>query len=343
MKIAILQPGLVRRSAERLRGDRVGRLAARGRARRRRARGDPFRVRRLAHEGELSYVFERAPSEQIGRSQPELRHALACFERADDFDVINDHAGPLSIALGGLSRPRSSHGARAARRRAGRSTRGHGRSRRGRADLDLAQPAPAQAGAELGGQLPERARPPALSMQAAPRRYLLFLGRMSPDKGAHRAIWVARETGLALKLAGKKQDPKEECTSTARGTAPGRRDRVLGRGHARREGRATPERPGHPVPDRMGGAVRAGHDRVGGLRHTRDRDPARRRARGDRGRCQRDHRRPLSGDARGLERADALDPLELRRYVEERYGPERMVEDYLRVYEAAVESASASV
>src|SRR5207245_6857776 len=39
--------------------------------------------------------------------------------------------------------------------------------------------------------------------------YLLFLGRMSADKGAHRAIAVARETGLPLKLAGKKQDPKE--------------------------------------------------------------------------------------------------------------------------------------
>jgi hypothetical protein len=44
-----------------------------------------------------------------------------------------------------------------------------------------------------------------------------------------------------------------------------------------------------------------------------------------------------------LERADALDPLECRRYVEEQYAPERMVEDYLRVYEAAATRASASV
>jgi glycosyltransferase involved in cell wall biosynthesis len=44
-----------------------------------------------------------------------------------------------------------------------------------------------------------------------------------------------------------------------------------------------------------------------------------------------------------LERADALDPLECRRYVEDRYAPERMVEDYLRAYEAAVARASASV
>ena len=39
--------------------------------------------------------------------------------------------------------------------------------------------------------------------------YLLFLGRMSPDKGAHRAIAVAMEAGLPLKLAGKMQDQKE--------------------------------------------------------------------------------------------------------------------------------------
>ena len=41
----------------------------------------------------LSYIFEQAPSELIGRSLPEIRHALACYERADEFDVINDHSG----------------------------------------------------------------------------------------------------------------------------------------------------------------------------------------------------------------------------------------------------------
>src|SRR5664279_491652 len=40
--------------------------------------------------------------------------------------------------------------------------------------------------------------------------YLFFLGRMSPDKGAHRAIAIAKETGLPLKIAGKMQDPEEK-------------------------------------------------------------------------------------------------------------------------------------
>jgi glycosyltransferase involved in cell wall biosynthesis len=38
-----------------------------------------------------------------------------------------------------------------------------------------------------------------------------------------------------------------------------------------------------------------------------------------------------------LEKADALDPLECRRYVEEQFAPERMVQDYIQAYEAAVE------
>ena len=31
----------------------------------------------------LAWVFEHAPSEQIGRSLPDLRHALSAYERAD--------------------------------------------------------------------------------------------------------------------------------------------------------------------------------------------------------------------------------------------------------------------
>lgn len=39
--------------------------------------------------------------------------------------------------------------------------------------------------------------------------YLLFLGRMSPEKGPHRAIEIARSLGVPLVLAGKQQSPAE--------------------------------------------------------------------------------------------------------------------------------------
>jgi glycosyltransferase involved in cell wall biosynthesis len=40
--------------------------------------------------------------------------------------------------------------------------------------------------------------------------------------------------------------------------------------------------------------------------------------------------------AGALERSDDLDPLELRRFAEERFSPERMVEDYVAAYESAI-------
>ena len=46
-------------------------------------------------------AFPEAPSADIGKTTPELRHALACYERADEFDIVNDHSGPLAAALGG--------------------------------------------------------------------------------------------------------------------------------------------------------------------------------------------------------------------------------------------------
>jgi glycosyltransferase involved in cell wall biosynthesis len=42
-----------------------------------------------------------------------------------------------------------------------------------------------------------------------------------------------------------------------------------------------------------------------------------------------------------LEEADGLDSRELRRFVEERFSPMRMVHDYVRAYELAVERAHA--
>ena len=39
--------------------------------------------------------------------------------------------------------------------------------------------------------------------QAKPGDYLAFLGRFSPEKGAHHAIQIAKKAGLPLKLAAK--------------------------------------------------------------------------------------------------------------------------------------------
>jgi glycosyltransferase involved in cell wall biosynthesis len=297
-------------------------------------------------KAKLSYVFEQAPSEQIGKSLPELRHALACFDSTGDFDVINDHAGPLAIALGGLVETPVLH-----------TVHGPLDGDPGRVYEGLSQLAP-DAGLisiSLNQRRPKPELnwagncPNALDLQLYPCKphrgdYLLFLGRMSPDKGAHRAIWVAKETGLPLKLAGKMQDPREhryfrelvephlvdgieylgevshgekvELLQNARATLfPIEWEEPFGLVMIESMACGTPV-----IATRHGAVPEVIEDGVSGIVVDNYREmPA------------------------ALERADALDPLECRRYVEERYAPERMVEDYLSVYEAAVARASASV
>ncbi|MFL5932197.1 MAG: glycosyltransferase, partial [Gaiellaceae bacterium] len=163
-------------------------------------------------KAELAYVYERAPSELIGRSIPELRHALACYGRADEFDVVNDHSGMPAAALAGGVRTPVLH-----------TVHGPLDGEAGATYESIAQLAPhvGLISISLNQRRPRPALPWAANIPNAvdlslypckPHRgdYLLFLGRMSPDKGAHRAIAVAMELGLPLKMAGKKRENKEE-------------------------------------------------------------------------------------------------------------------------------------
>jgi glycosyltransferase involved in cell wall biosynthesis len=297
-------------------------------------------------KAKLAAVFETAPSELIGRTMPDLRHALACFERADEFDVINDHAGPLSFALGGLVATPVLH-----------TVHGPLDGEPGQIYEGLAKLAP-QVGLISISLNQRRPKPElnwagncfnALDLQLYPCKphrgdYLLFLGRMSPDKGAHRAIAVAMESGMPLKLAGKKQDPKErryfeelvqphlsdeieylgevshgekvELLQNARATLfPIEWEEPFGLVMIESMACGTPV-----IATRRGAVPEVIEDGRSGI-------------------IVDDYREMPAA----LERGDALDPLECRRYVEERFAPRRMVEAYLAVYEAAAERAATSV
>src|SRR5262249_42933282 len=161
---------------------------------------------------ELASVFEHAPSEQIGRSLPELRHVLACYERADEFDVINDHTGPLGAALAGLVRTPVVH-----------TVHGPLDGEPGHVYESISRVAPdvGLISLSLNQRRPKPNLnwvaniPTALDLEHSPCKphrghYLLFLGRLNHEKGAHRAIAVAMELGLPLKLAGKMREPREQ-------------------------------------------------------------------------------------------------------------------------------------
>lgn len=295
-------------------------------------------------KAKLAAVHPVAPSEWIGRSFWELRHVLHCLERADDFDVINDHSGPPAAALGAVVDTPVVH-----------TVHGPLGGEPGLLYDQVASVAPETALISLSmNQRKPRPNlnwiancPNALDLSVYPFRrargdYLLFLGRMSPDKGAHRAVAVAMEAGLPLKLAGKMREPKER-DYFAEFVEPHLGDGIEWLGevsHGQKvellqHARATLfpiewEEPfglvmiesmacGTPVIATSRGAVPEviEHGRSGVIVDDYRIIPA------------------------ALEQADRLDPRELRSYVEERFSPLRMVRDYVRAYEAAAERVRA--
>jgi glycosyltransferase involved in cell wall biosynthesis len=167
--------------------------------------------------------------------------------------------------------------------------------------------------------------------------YLLFLGRFSPDKGAHRAIAVAMELGLPLKMAGKNREAKER-QYYAEYVEPhlGNGIEYLGEvTHGEKvellqDARATLfpiewEEPfGLVMIESMACGTPVIATRHGAVPEVID-----------------DGRSGIIVEniremAASLERADELDPMECRAYVEERFAPERMVRDYVDAYNSAL-------
>jgi glycosyltransferase involved in cell wall biosynthesis len=297
-------------------------------------------------KAELVSVYERAPSELIGDALPDLRHSLACYGRASEFDVVNDHSGPVAAALGATVETPVLH-----------TVHGPLDSEGGEIYEQLALVAPEVGLISLAlnqrrpkPHLPWVANcPNAIDLSLYPAKphkgdYLLFLGRMSPDKGCHRAIAVAMELGLPLKIAGKSRERTErqyfaEFVEPHLGhhgieyfgeVAHGQKVELL------QDARATLfpvdwEEPfglvmiesmacGTPViATRWGAVPEVIEDGRSGIIV--------------------DHYHDM---VEALERADELDPIECRHYAEERFAPERMVADYLDAYETAIARSSAA-
>jgi glycosyltransferase involved in cell wall biosynthesis len=154
-------------------------------------------------------TYEEAPSDRIGEPIPEVLHAARAARYLDELDaeVIHDHslAGPLA----------------ARGRRAPTVVTAHGPVtgemgayyRQICADVHLVAISDAQ-----------RRTAPQLRWSATVHNairvadfrfwpendgYALFLGRFTPEKGAHLAIDAAREAGRPIVLAGKLSEPHE--------------------------------------------------------------------------------------------------------------------------------------
>ena len=291
----------------------------------------------------LAYVWEPAPSDKIGMSWWEMRHTLHCLSQAAAFDIINDHTGMLGLLLGGLVDPPVVHTV-------------HGPLDAGNGDIYEQICTLVRDPHLISVSMNQRKPKPDLPWLAncpnaldfavypfTPHRgdYLLFIGRMSADKGCHRAIAVARQAGLPLKIAGKNREPLEQqyFNDLVRPHLNAQIEYLGEVTHGEKvellqNARATLfpidwEEPfglvmiesmacGTPVIATRHGAVPEviEHGRTGIIVDDYRLMPA------------------------ALDDVDKIDPLECRRYAEERFSPERMVADYVEAYRTAIAGVS---
>jgi glycosyltransferase involved in cell wall biosynthesis len=154
----------------------------------------------------------RSPVEPMGDPFQETAHVLAAYQALADADIIHDHTelGPLLAGRRGIPHPpvvTTVHGPVIPRNRRTLAetarhasivaiSRAHARSfgdipvaaviHHG-IDLDVYTPGPGTGG------------------------YLLFTGRMSPDKGVHHAVRVARRAGWPLVITAKIREQAERA------------------------------------------------------------------------------------------------------------------------------------
>lgn len=153
-------------------------------------------------------VLPHAEGERIGHVVPELCHVVHAYDAARGFDLVHDHTmlGPVySERFPGLPVVTTIHGP-LDRQLAGLY-------RRVASRVDLIAISQAQAASAPGLRI-SRVIPHGVDAVRFPDGrgaggYCAFVGRMCPEKGAHRALEVARRAGVDLVLAGKMRTQAE--------------------------------------------------------------------------------------------------------------------------------------
>jgi glycosyltransferase involved in cell wall biosynthesis len=157
--------------------------------------------------------FPQGRSDELGQTVPELSHALPWLRECEHLDVISDHSGPLGLMLSNLTETPFVH-----------TVHGAPSGELGELYSGVCEATPTAALVALtkrhGATAPHLpwafTIPNAIALDDHPCRaraggeYLLWLGRMSADKGPVTAIEVARAAGMPLLLAGKLRAASEQ-------------------------------------------------------------------------------------------------------------------------------------
>ncbi len=153
-------------------------------------------------------LLDRPHPDEIERALFEVDHVAEAFDRIDAatypdrFDVIHDHCGFAGLAMANrIDTPlvHTLHGPFTEDTAAFYARHGHKGTLVG---ISRAQLATAPSQLESVGPIPNPIDLQAWPTQERKGDYLLWIGRISPEKGPHRAIAAARAVDVPLVLAG---------------------------------------------------------------------------------------------------------------------------------------------
>lgn len=278
-----------------------------------------------------------APCDFIGQVYPDLFHALTAYTMAGEFDVIHDHSGVIGPSLGAFCATpvlHTLHGPATAEAKKLYNMLNFGLSFNAISNYQRSQFGDLNFVDTIYNAIDLGQYP----FSAEKEDYLLFLGRMNPEKGAHVAVDVANRLGRRLILVTKMVEPAEKEYFEARvkplldGNVEimGEIDQVTKAnifskaactlfpiqwpepfGLVMIESMAT----GTPVVAMRQGAVPEviADERTGYIVDTVDEM------------------------VEAVAKVETIDPLECRSYVEERFSQDRMVDGYLAAYNQILE------
>ncbi len=154
------------------------------------------------------WLLPSAEGTRMGFTVPELRHVMAAYDAVGGYDIVHDHTviGPIySEILPDVKVVTTIHGPFNEELTDIYRRLGHRVPIIGISEAQC-RPVP---------DIPiARIIHHAVDADAFPigsgGDYVVFLGRMAPEKGAHRAIVAARKADIPIKLAGKLREPPEQ-------------------------------------------------------------------------------------------------------------------------------------
>lgn len=181
-------------------------------------------------------VLDRRHEREIGKSVVEADHVARVFDEieraaldAEPFDVVHDHSGWVALAMADRLQVPVVHTVHGDFDENARRFYAAHASKAAITCLSNAQAALAPVGVRIDAVVPNPVDVDAWPQRADKEDYLLWAGRFAPEKGAHRAIRVAKATRRPLVLAGPIQPGQE--TYFAEKIEPhldGRRIRYIG-------------------------------------------------------------------------------------------------------------------